>query len=195
MGQEIERRFILKEEYVKSKLTNIQPTQIIVQGYLATGEDEVRIRQVISSQNNRHFLTIKRGRGLVREEIEHAISVETYAQLTKGVFLFIKYRYLIPWKKLTLELNLFQDKFGKTFLALAEVEFPSKENALSFQAPEFFGQDVTEDTAYNSQLIAQAIQMQRVPKDDPSPEDKIREARAKELLQNALKNISNSTGK
>lgn len=52
---------------------------------------------------------------------------------------------------LTIELDLFEGDLAP--LALAEVEFPDEDTARHFQAPDWFGEDVTFSGKYhNSQL-------------------------------------------
>ena len=78
-----------------------------------------------------------------------------------------KRRYLIPLEhpgfkegfptppadySLTIELDVFEKSLAP--LIIAEVEFPSIEEANAFTPPDWFDQDVTKDPAYhNSNLI------------------------------------------
>lgn len=64
-----------------------------------------------------------------------------------------KIRYEIPEKdNLTIELDIFEGRFAG--LLLAEVEFSSEAEALSYTPPEWFGKDVTNDAAYHNSNMA-----------------------------------------
>ena len=66
-----------------------------------------------------------------------------------------KDRFCIPFGAYTIEL----DRFGPPFapLLIAEVEFPTEAEALAFQPPDWFGEEVTGDRAYsNAQMSRKA---------------------------------------
>ena len=66
-----------------------------------------------------------------------------------------KKRYLIPLDgsdHLTIELDVFEGRYAG--LILAEVEFTSEEEAMAFQAPEWFGRDVTFTREYQNSRLA-----------------------------------------
>ena len=52
-----------------------------------------------------------------------------------------------------IELDIFHGKFEG--LILAEVEFPSLEEAKNFTPPEYFGEDVTFSTEYHNSTLSQ----------------------------------------
>ena len=63
-----------------------------------------------------------------------------------------KRRYMIPYEPYTIELDIFEGHMKG--LIMAEVEFPSVDEANSFTPPSWFGEDVTEDGRYhNSNMI------------------------------------------
>ena len=64
----------------------------------------------------------------------------------------LKDRYEIPYGNDTIELDIFDEPFAP--LVLAEVEFSSEEEALAFQAPEWFGEEVTYDPAYTNAAMS-----------------------------------------
>ena len=65
-----------------------------------------------------------------------------------------KRRYLIPIESgLTIELDLFAAPFEG--LILAEVEFPSEEEANAFLPPAWFGEEVTWSTEYHNSTLSQ----------------------------------------
>ncbi|MCC8027346.1 MAG: CYTH domain-containing protein [Clostridium sp.] len=127
------------------------PFRQIQQAYLCT-DPVVRIRK----EDEEYYLTYK-GRGaLVREEYNLPLNGRAYSHLLEkadGIVLS-KRRYLIPLKDergLTVELDVFEGVYEG--LALAEVEFSTEEEALSFTPPQWFGRDVTFSGEYqNSRL-------------------------------------------
>ena len=142
---EIERKFLIKQlpELDNYKYVDIE------QGYLSTSP-VVRIRK----KNDSYILTYK-GSGLMeREEIEAALTEEAYKHLLAKIdgHPITKRRYLIPLDKYTVELDVFEGHMKG--LIMAEVEFPSVEEANGFVPPEWFGEDVTSDKRYhNSNMI------------------------------------------
>ena len=142
---EIERKFLIKELPDLSKYEFLE----IEQGYLSTNP-VVRIRK----KNDKYILTYK-GSGLfAREEIEANLTKEAYEHLSTKIdgYLITKKRYLIPLDPYTSELDVFEGHMDG--LIMAEVEFPSVEEANAFNPPTWFGEDVTEDKRYhNSNMI------------------------------------------
>lgn len=142
---EIERKFLIKElpDLSKYKFTEIE------QGYLST-QPVVRIRK----KDNKYILTYKGSGLMAREEIEANISEEGYKHLAEKIDgnLITKKRYFIPLDPYTIELDIFEGHMAG--LIMAEVEFPSEEEANSFTPPAWFGDDVTNDRRYhNSNMI------------------------------------------
>lgn len=144
---EIERKYLI------SKLPeNISeyPFHIIEQAYLCTNP-VVRVRR----QDEEYILTYKGDGLLAREEYNLPLNKEAYEHLlTKADGNIIsKKRYLIPLNDhLTIELDEFYKPMND--LLLAEVEFPSLEEANAFVPPEWFGEDVTFDTAYHNSTMS-----------------------------------------
>lgn len=144
---EIERKYLI------SKLPeNISeyPFHIIEQAYLCTNP-VVRVRR----QDEEYILTYKGDGLLAREEYNLPLNKEAYEHLlTKADGNIIsKKRYLIPLNEhLTIELDEFYKPMND--LLLAEVEFPSLEEANAFVPPEWFGEDVTFDTAYHNSTMS-----------------------------------------
>ena len=63
-------------------------------------------------------------------------------------------RYLIPEKDgLTIELDVFDAPYEGLYLA--EVEFSSEEQALSYNPPVWFGEDVTNSGKYHNSRLSQ----------------------------------------
>ena len=142
---EIERKFTIKELPDVSQF----PFHVMEQGYLNT-EPVVRVRK----EDDTYYLTYK-GKGfLAREEYNLPLTKEAYYHLVEksdGIIIRKK-RYLIPYGKYTIELDVFDEPYEN--LIIAEVEFDSIEEAEDFTAPDWFGEDVTFEEKYkNSNLI------------------------------------------
>lgn len=130
------------------------PCRVIEQAYLCT-EPVVRVRR----DNASFFLTCK-GKGLLsREEFNFPLTEEAYLHLLKkadGIVL-TKRRYMIPVPgsdHLTIEFDVFDGDYKG--LMLAEVEFSTEEEALSFTPPSWFGKDVTFSGEYQNSRLASA---------------------------------------
>ena len=140
---EIERKYLI--ETIPFNLENY-PQQKIVQGYLSTNP-VVRIRR----SNDEYILTYK-GKGLmVREEYNLPLTAEAFEHMIPKCDgrVIEKTRYLIPYmEKYTIELDVFHNDLSP--LTLAEVEFTSEEDANSFIAPDWFGEDVTFSSKYHN---------------------------------------------
>ncbi len=142
---EIEKKFLIKDLPDLSKYEYID----IEQGYLSTNP-VIRIRK----KNDKYVLTYKGSGLMVREEIEAALTKEAYYHLLEKIDgrPITKRRYLIPYESYTIELDVFSGH--KEGLIMAEVEFPTVEEADSFTPPAWFGKEVTEDSRYhNSNMI------------------------------------------
>lgn len=143
---EIERKFLVKA--LPDDLPEY-PHERIEQAYLCT-DPVVRVRRY----GEEFWLTCK-GKGLLsREEFELPLSGESYRHLlgkTDGLMIE-KERWRIPWKGYTIELDVFSGALAP--LMLAEVEFPSEEEALAFTPPEWFGREVTWDAAYSNASLS-----------------------------------------
>lgn len=144
---EIEKKYLLKElpdlsccEYHK-----------IEQAYLCTGP-VVRVRR----EDENYYMTYK-GSGLMsREEYNLPLTAESYEHLKKKADgnIISKTRYLIPLgvNKLVAEVDIFEKPFAP--LIMAEVEFESEEQANAFEAPEWFGEEVTFDGRYHNSYMS-----------------------------------------
>ena len=90
---------------------------------------------------------------MAREEYNLPLDKSSYEHLLPKAdgACISKKRYLIPCPPYTIELDIFAEPFAP--LIIAEVEFPSVEEANAFVPPEWFDRDVTHDPAYqNSNL-------------------------------------------
>ena len=144
---EIERKFLLKElpENLES-----YPVRHLEQGYLCTAP-VVRIRR----DNDKYELTYK-GKGcMIREEHNLPLTKEAYEHLREKIDgrLIVKKRYMIPFEKYTIELDVFEGDLAP--LALAEVEFVTEEEAKVFTPPDWFAEDVTFSKLYHNSFLSQ----------------------------------------
>jgi adenylate cyclase len=150
MALEVERKFRLPQT---PAWPSEHPTRRIVQGYLATnGDVEVRIRSV----DEERYLTVKRGHGEVREEVEVGLSDEQFEMLwpLTEPLRIEKRRHLVPVDGLTAEVDVFEGRLAG--LVLAEIEFPSQAESRRFQPPAWLGEEVTGDDRYSNRRLAEA---------------------------------------
>ena len=143
---EIERKYLISS--VPFALSSY-PCRKIEQGYLSTAP-VVRIRR----DNNDYILTYKSKGMMIREEYNLPLTAESYAHLRKKTdgLLITKKRYCIPLDPYTIELDIFEGDLAP--LILAEVEFPSEEEANAFTPPEWFAKDVTYSGKYHNSYMS-----------------------------------------
>jgi CYTH domain-containing protein len=125
---------------------------LIEQGYLAIAADgtEIRLRRT----GGRFLQTVKKGKGLVRTEVEIELSEAQFAALwpmTAGRRLS-KRRYKVPLAGHVCELDVFRKPLAG--LVLAEVEFSTIEDSRRFVPPDWFAEDVTEDERFKNKHLA-----------------------------------------
>ncbi|MCI5873179.1 MAG: CYTH domain-containing protein [Clostridiales bacterium] len=144
---EIERKYLVKE---LPKNLEQYPCKHIEQGYLNT-DPVVRIRRT----DDRYTLTYKGSGLMVREEYNLPLNAESFLHMKGKIdgILIEKYRYLIPFEKYTIELDIFEGELAP--LQLAEVEFESEDEANAFVPPAWFGEDVTFSTKYHNSTLSQ----------------------------------------
>lgn len=143
---EIERKFLVRrlpENYTSC------PFRQIEQGYLNT-RPVVRIRQ----EDDKYYLTYKSEGFLEREEYNLPLNRESYLHMRSKAdgCLITKKRYLLPYKTYTIELDIFENRHAP--LILAEVEFPTRQEALAFEPPAWFGEDVTNSSEYTNSYLS-----------------------------------------
>ena len=93
---------------------------------------------------------------MTRAEYNLPLTKESYEHMRPKAdgFLISKTRYLIPEKdRLTIELDVFDAPYEGLYLA--EVEFSSEEQALSYNPPVWFGEDVTNSGKYHNSRLSQ----------------------------------------
>lgn len=149
---EIERKFTVKE------LPNLEEYSfhVITQAYL-NRDPVMRIRR----QDEDYYFTYKSKGLLAREEYNLPLNKESFDNLLPKAEgrIISKKRYLIPYEKYTIELDIFEGDLadfegsGKP-LIIAEVEFESIEEAHAFVPPAWFDEDVTENTKYHNSNLS-----------------------------------------
>jgi adenylate cyclase len=145
---EIERKFLLSS--LPPDLEEGNGSEIL-QGYVvldSTGEVRVRLK------DSRCYLTIKKGTGLTRSEVELAISrahFDALWPLTEGKRLE-KIRYAHSHEGFTIEIDIYRGELAP--LLIAEVEFPNVEASKDFRPPTYFGDEVTGNQDYLNASLA-----------------------------------------
>lgn len=149
-GLEIERKWLVSEPPAAALAV---AGEEIDQGYLAIAADgtEVRLRR----RDQRCFLTVKSPGGLVRGEREVDISTEQFAELwpaTEGRRVEKVRRVHHAGDGIRIELDVYRGAL--TGLIVAEVEFADAGAANAFEAPAWFGREVTGEPPYKNQRLA-----------------------------------------
>ena len=151
---EIERKFLVKK--LPDDLSRYNRIEM-EQGYLNTNP-VVRVRR----ENDDYVLTYKGDGLMARREENLPLNREAFANLIKKCDgrIISKTRYLIPLegemseRGLKAELDVFhKDLEG---IVIVEVEFESMEDAQRFEAPDWFGEDVTMDGNYHNSFLSSA---------------------------------------
>lgn len=147
---EVERKWTINE--VPANLESY-PHAEIAQGYLAITADKTEVR--LRDKDGANFTqTVKIGQGLVRGEYEVAITPDQFAALwpaTAGKRVE-KTRYAIDHNGAKIELDVYKGPLAG--LVTAEVEFKSPDDSTRFQAPTWFGSEVTTAPEYKNQSLA-----------------------------------------
>ena len=152
---EIERKFLVKKSDIKLDLSKYKCSKI-VQGFIYI-KPAIRIRKA----DDKYYFTIKTKPpksvkckdDLARTEYEVEIPKKCYNYLLKFCTgrLIKKTRYYIPYKRYTIELDIFEGDLKG--LIYAEIEFKSVKDATNFAPPKWFFKDVTGIEKYkNTQL-------------------------------------------
>lgn len=156
MSQEIERKFLLSA-FPNRELDNHEISLVkqhtIYQTYLAYSSDqEIRIRKLVDREGASEFThTFKSGHGLVREEVEYAITEPIYEQLLRNTS-------FIPLEKIRTTVQagpyLFEiDEYKQIDLIVVEVEFPDLEAAQRFTVPDWFGRELGAEEEFRNKTL------------------------------------------
>ena len=146
MGIEIERKWA-----VRHLPTDLRDGRSLRQGYLTSSpKSSVRLRD----QDGTLLLTVKKGAGLSRTEVEVELTTEQFAALwplTAGARVE-KTRFLLAVGDHTAELDRFSGALAG--LLLVEVEFDSEGAAKAFTPPDWFGDELTHATGWTNAELA-----------------------------------------
>ena len=147
-NKEIERKYLVDRHNIPGDLDSYAYHDI-EQAYLNT-QPVVRVRK----SDEEYFLTYKSKGFMERDEYNLPLDEKSYYHLLKKADgnIITKRRYLIPYGKYTIELDVFDGAFEG--MVLAEVEFESLEEANAFTAPEWFIDDVTFSTKYHNSTLS-----------------------------------------
>nr|WP_306812746.1 CYTH domain-containing protein [Paenibacillus soyae] len=159
---EIERKFLLEhypESLIETGELAVKSEQRIEQTYLAMDDnEELRIRRIedLATGDVSYTHTFKRGNGLVREEVEYAISESIYSQVAAafGFTPLTKNRVTADWYGRTIEIDI----YDQVQLTVLEVEFASLEEANAFAAPSWFGEDISSQKRYSNKTVWKQLQ-------------------------------------
>lgn len=131
----------------------VHPVTIITQAYLEDSQ-KTRIREELKLPSSRIYLqTRKTGSGVSRTEDEYEIPKRAYeAMLTIAKCKLIKRRYFVQCDGYVAEVNIFEGDL-EGYIQI-EVEFATKEEAVAFVPPDWFGIEVTDDNRHGNYSLA-----------------------------------------
>ena len=155
---EIERKFIVDRSFIPPEEAEVH---ILEQGYLCLGDkEEVRLRfhqpfdRMVDGIEVKYYLTVKKGSGLVRGEVEVEIPLSVFE-----AFWFLtskrritKIRYILPGVHGRIKVDIYRDNLDG--LIVAEAEFPSVEKAEKYQLEKWMLRDITLDNRYKNRALA-----------------------------------------
>lgn len=154
---EIEKKFLVSK--IPEDLDQWKAS-VIEQGYLCT-DPVIRIRRM----DDQYILTYKSKQGIQRvtgvcinQEEELSLTKESYQHLKGKIdgVLIEKTRYTMCYplsgRTYKIELDIFHGNYEG--MVLAEVEFPSKEEADQFVPPDWFTENVSDDCHYSNAYLA-----------------------------------------
>jgi CYTH domain-containing protein len=146
---EIERRFLIKQ--LPGNIQECKKVSII-QGYL-NDKRMTRYRKEVHAGNIAYMKAWKVGTGIERLEYEQEIGPVAFKKRWKEISCSLaKTRYLMPYGECVIEVNIF---LGVLYEYIhAEVEFPSRQAADAFVAPEWFDCEVTDDEQHGNYWLA-----------------------------------------
>jgi CYTH domain-containing protein len=162
MAMEIERKFLLAEQpetLIQEGKIKVRHTQSIWQTYLAIDEtQELRVRKLKNEATGAvsYTHTFKNGNGLQREEIEYEITEDIYEQVVEafGFVPLTKSRITADWEGRTVEIDL----YDQIHLSVLEVEFETLQEANAFEAPSWFGEDISTQKQYSNKTVWKKLQ-------------------------------------
>ena len=153
---EIERKFLVTD--INSLELSKYHHKTIVQDYLYVDEfTAIRKRKIIDNNINKYTYTIKTAKvGISVNEIEKDITKDEYNNLSLNpIYNTIeKERYLIPFDKYNIELDIFKGIYKG--IIFADIEFPSEALAFESKLPNWFGPELSSKVT-NSQMAISSV--------------------------------------
>lgn len=152
--KEIERKWLLESLPTIDKVELITKCEI-TQSYISI-KPEIRLRKTLGivSRKTHYTLTIKTDGDMTREEIELNLDSSGYDNLTQYNTgkVIRKLRYFVKLRGTQIEIDVYKGDLKG--LIVAEVEFGNEEAAKRYEAPDWFGREVTEDSSYKNKSLA-----------------------------------------
>ena len=153
---EIERKFLVTD--INSLDLSKYHHKTIIQDYLYVDRfTAIRKRKITDNNNNKYTYTIKTAKvGISVNEIEKDITEDEYNNLSLNpIYNTIeKERYLIPFDKYNIELDIFKGIYKG--IIFAEIEFPSEALAFNIKLPNWFGPELSSKVT-NSQMAISSV--------------------------------------
>jgi CYTH domain-containing protein len=143
---ELERKFLIKS--LPDNLFTYKKHEM-AQAYISI-DDITKSSTRIRKKDDKYIKTTKipnpQGKGNL--ETEAFVTREEYNEAIAHHIGFVveKTRYLIPYQKFTIELDIFHGELDG--LIMAEVEFENEKEADAFDIPDWFSQDVSHDKRF-----------------------------------------------
>ena len=160
-NKEIERKFLVDIKDVPFDLSTLAYGDI-TQGYITSIDESFsfRVRQTLNMSSEKvlidkkHTQTIKSKGSKVRDEYEIELNQEQFSTLWKLCMYnsVHKIRYELPYYHHTLELDVYKNEVEGLYTI--EVEFDNIKECDMFEAPEWFGEEVTNKDEYKNVNIA-----------------------------------------
>ena len=153
---EIERKFLVKD--INSLDLSKYHHKTIVQDYLYVDKfTAIRKRKISENNISKYTYTVKTAKvGISVNEIEKDISEDEYNNLSlnSNYNTIEKERYLIPFDKYNIELDIFSGIYKG--IIFAEIEFPSEALAFNIKLPNWFGPELSSKVT-NSQMAISSV--------------------------------------
>ena len=148
-GIEIERKFLLHELPPRVEKKN---SVLMEQGYISPEIADVEVR--IRSAGEGCYLTLKKGRGMLRREEEISIARDNFISFwpfTEDARIR-KTRYRVTENDVSVEIDEYHD--GLAPLVVAEVELPPGADFLGIDLPGWLGAEITGLPEFTNQHLA-----------------------------------------
>jgi adenylate cyclase len=146
---EVERKFLIPK--APGWLASCRSEEL-EQGYLAIEADDCEVR--VRHSREQAVLTVKRGSGLERTEVEVKLGQEQFDALwpLTDARRVSKRRHHVPTDFGRLQVDVYRGALEG--LIVAEVEFDEDERPQDFEPPDWFGEEVTGNRRYANKSLA-----------------------------------------